>query len=94
MKTGIKFNKHNVVNQATGEKARVFYNLDNHISGRKVVTLYGKTCLEKLSSVIPQVTTNDSEYQTDYVVSDVARIFEGDQLYTAARARAEANRAA
>ena len=51
----IKFNKHNVTNKATGAKARVFYSLDNHISGRKVVTLYGKDCLEKLSNVLPNV---------------------------------------
>ena len=87
----IKFNKHNVTDKATGKKARVFYSLDNRIDGRKVVTLYGKDCLEKVWEVLPEVCTNDSDYQTDYVVSDVARIFEDHPLYAAARARTEAN---
>lgn len=87
----IKFNKHNVTNKATGAKARVSYSLDNRVDGRKVVTLYGKTCLENVARVLPDVCTNDSDYQTDYVSCDIARIFESHPLYAAARARAEAN---
>jgi hypothetical protein len=49
--------------------------------------------LEPLAQVIPNATTNDTEIQTDYIVSDVTRIFEDHPLYAAARARAEAIRA-
>jgi hypothetical protein len=88
----VKFNKHHVTDTATGQKARVYYSLDNHISGRKVVTLYAKTCLERLADVLPSATTNDSDYPTDYVQADIARLFEDHPLYKAARQRAEAIR--
>lgn len=88
----IKFNKHNVRDTETGKSARVFYSLDNHISGRPCVTLYGKDCLEKVAAVLPDVTRNDSDSMSDYIVFDVARLFPEHPLYAAARARAEANR--
>lgn len=84
----VKFNRYHVTDGAT--KVRVHYSLDNHISGRKVVTLYGKDYDDGLRKIIPDASSNDSEYQTDYVVSDVARLFEGHPLYAAARRRAEA----
>lgn len=86
----IKFNKYHVLDTATGKKARIHYSLDNHISGRKVVTLYAKSCLEPLADVLPSATSNDSDYPTDYVQADIARLFEDHPLYAAARARASA----
>lgn len=84
----IKFNRYYVTDGTI--KVRVFYSLDNHVSGRKVVTLYGKNYDDGLRKIIPDASTNDSEYHTDYVASDVARLFEGHPLYTAARQCAEA----
>ena len=81
----IKFNKHNVRNTTTGAKARVHYALDNHISNRPCVALYGKTCLENLTRVFGDTVINNSDYQTDYVESDRIRFFEGDALYVSAR---------
>ena len=84
----IQFNKHFIVDTDTGKKARIRYSLDNRHDGRPVVTLYGKTCLERVSDVLPAETENDSEYMTDYVANDRANLFEGHPLYVAARARA------
>jgi len=42
--------------------------------------------------IIPSACTNDSDYQTDYVMSDTVRLFEDHPLYAAARARAESLR--
>ena len=88
----VKFNKYHVTDGIN--KARVSYHLDNRIDGRKVVTLYAKTCLELLGKIIPDASTNDSDYQTDYVMSDTVRLFEDHPLYAAARARAESLRTA
>ena len=37
----IKFNMHNVTDTETKAKARVYYSLDNHVSRKPCVTLYG-----------------------------------------------------
>lgn len=83
----VKFNRHHVTDGTI--KARCFYSLDNRIDGRKVVTLYGKDYDGALGKIIPDASTNDSDYQTDYVMTDTVRIFEDHPLYAAARKRAE-----
>lgn len=84
----IKFNKHNITNTETKAKARIFYSLDDHISGQPCVTLYGTTCFEKLGPVLgADDVQNNSDTMTDYF--DRARFFEGHPHYAAARAAAE-----
>ncbi len=85
----IKFNKFNVTNGT--DKARVFYSLDNRVDGRRVVTLYAKDYMHALAPIFHSDTENNSDYQTDYVETDMVRIFEDNPLYAAARARAEKN---
>lgn len=90
----VKFNKFAVVDTVSGTKARVFYSLDNRADGRKVVTLYAKDYCRTLGKILQDATENDSEIQSDYIVTDTARIFENHPLYAAARARAESLRKA
>lgn len=85
----IKFNLHNVTDTETKAKARVHYDLDNHISGKPCVTLYGKTCLENLSAIFKEGVENNTDLMTDYFEDDRIRFFEGDKHYNAARATAE-----
>lgn len=82
----IKFNKHNVTNGTS--KARVFYSLDNRADGRKVVTIYGKTCLERLKPIFVE-TENNSDSMTDYIESDCVKIFENNPLYVDLRKKVE-----
>jgi hypothetical protein len=88
----VKFNKHHVA--GNGIKARVHYSLDNRTDGRKVVTLYAKDYDGSLGKIIPDAASNDTELQSDYIVTDTVRLFENHPLYSAARARAEAIQAA
>lgn len=85
----IKFNLHNVTDTETKAKARVIYDLDNHVSGLPCVTLYGKTCLENLSAIFSTGVKNNSDSMTDYFEDDRIRFFEGDEHYAAARETAE-----
>jgi len=80
----IKFNKHFVTNKKTGAKCRVHYSLDNHISGKPCVTLYAKTCLDKLTPVFAD-TENNMDTMADYFESDRVRMFEDHPHYKAAR---------
>ena len=93
----VRFNKHNVVNTETKNKARVFYSLDNRVDGRKCVTLYAKDVLEKLGKVFENTQTkvkNDSDSMTDYFESDKVVLFEDSPFYESARKRAKENEAA
>jgi len=84
----IKFNRHYVTNGAL--KARIWYSLDNHVSGRRVVTLYAKDYERTLGAIIPSGYENDTDYQSDYFDKGRVRLFEDHPLYGVARARAEA----
>ena len=84
----IKFNKHHVTN---GEvKARCFYSLDNRVDGRKCVTIYAKDYDRNLGRVLGEAYVNDTDSASDYFDQGRAVLFEGHELYAAARARAEA----
>ncbi|MCB1723239.1 MAG: hypothetical protein KDJ39_06045 [Gammaproteobacteria bacterium] len=85
----IKFNMHNVTDTETKAKARVYYSLDNHVSRKPCVTLYGKTCLENLSAIFATGVVNNTDITTDYFEDDRITFFEGDEHYAAARAAAE-----
>ena len=90
----IKFNLHNVVNTETGAKARIRYSIDNHVSGKPCVAVYGKDVLEKLFPVFGAEVQNDSDSMTDYFESDRIRFFEDHPLYAAARAAGMKKKAA
>ena len=92
----IKFNKHNVTNTANKAKCRVFYSLDNHVSHKPCVTIYAKSCLDKLSPVLGGVgnVINDSDSRSDYFEDDRVRLFEDHPLYEVARRAVEAMKSA
>jgi hypothetical protein len=81
----IKFNKYNVRNTETGAKARVYYSLDNHVSGKPCVCVRGKDVLEKLIPVFGEGVQNDSDSMTDYSEPDRVRMFEDHPLYVEVR---------
>ena len=85
----IKFNKHNVTDTETKEKARIFYSVDNRVDGRKCVTLYAKDYTRSLGRVLPKDYKNASDSTTDYFESGTVVLFEEHPLYQAARKRAE-----
>lgn len=91
MSSAIKFQRYYVTDGTV--KARVWYSLDNHVSGRKVVTLYAKDYDRKLGVVIPNGYENNTDFQADYFDHGLVRLFEDHPLYPAARARAEQIRA-
>lgn len=86
----IKFNKHNVTNRETKQKARVFYSLDNRTDNRKCVTLYAKDYGSDLGSIISDAYENDTDSMTDYFEKGKVVLFEDHALYNQARQRAEA----
>lgn len=88
----IKFNKHNVTNTETGDKARVSYSLDNRIDGRKCVTIYARDYNRILGKIIPDGYVNDSDMMTDYFDKGRVNLFEDHPLYADARALAESIR--
>lgn len=73
------FKKHFIQNPETKKKCRVHYSLDNRGDGRKCVTIYAKTCLDEMSGIIS--FENHSDPQSDYIVGDIAVIFEGESGY-------------
>jgi hypothetical protein len=85
----IKFNIYNVSNGTA--KASVFYSLDNRVDGRKCVTIYAKDYGRELGKIFANDYENRTDTQTDYFDKGNVTLFEGHELYAAARARAEAN---
>lgn len=91
----IKFNKHNVTETETKAKARVWYSLDNRVDGRACVTIYHKDYSDALYDVMGgEGYVNDTDSMTDYFEKGRVTLFADHPLYTAARKRAEANKAA
>ena len=85
----IKFNKHNVVNTETKNKVRVRYDLDNHVSGKPVVTIRTKSILDSLRAVFAEGVQNDTDSMVDYYEKDKVNLFEDHPLYQQARKVAE-----
>lgn len=83
----IKFNKFHVTNGTT--KARVRYDLDNRIDGRKCVTLRAKDYSGNLARVLADAYVNHTDSLTDYFETGKAVLFESHPLYAVARARVE-----
>ncbi len=86
----IKFNKYNVTNTETKDKARVHYSLDNRADERKCVTIYHKDYTNNLVKVFGDKVIDNSDSMTDYFEKGRVVLFEDDALYGAARARATA----
>lgn len=85
----IKFLKHSVKNTETGDKCRVYYNLDNHISCKLCVWICAKDVLEKLKPIFGSEVINDTDSMTDYFESDRVILFEDHPLYKTARQHVE-----
>jgi hypothetical protein len=85
----IKFMKHYVTDGKT--KARVWYSLDNRRDGRRCVSLYAKDYEDGrfLGQILPDQYVNNTDFHTDYFEKGRAVLFEGHDLYPAARQRAE-----
>ena len=88
--TQIKFNKFNVTNTETKEKARIHYSLDNRIDGRKCVTMYAKDYSSTLGKIFASEYKNESDSMTDYFETGKVVLFEGHALYAEARKTAAA----
>lgn len=83
----LEFKKHFVRNTDTNKKCRVSYHKGAiFINGelKECVSLYAKSCLDSMQDVI--IHSNDSEYNSDYVVEDIARIFPNHPQYKEALA--------
>lgn len=83
----IKFNDYNITNTANGDKVKVHYSLDNHISNRPCVSISAKGYDGDLSMFA--LVENNSDPMTDYFEKDRVRLFEDDAHYMAARKAAE-----
>lgn len=84
----VKFNQYHVVDTKTKVKARISYSLDNHVSGKPVVTLHAKDYSDNLGQIFNEEYENDTDSQTDYFDEGRVRLFENHPLYSAARAAA------
>lgn len=86
----IKFNKYNVTNTETKEKARVHYSIGNRTDGRTCVTIYEKSYGNQLHKVFKGAAEvqNDSDMMTDYFENSRVVLFENHPLYEAARKQA------
>ena len=85
----IRFNKYNVTNTETGEKARVYYAI-NDWDGPDVVTVYDKDYGRALGRVFrdyPEMYVNETDSMTDYFEKGLVRIRKGSPLFAAAAAR-------
>lgn len=87
----VKFLQHKVTDGTN--TARVWYSLNNHVSGRNVVTIYAKDYARDLGKIeaLSGAYKNDTDYGTDYFDKGLVRLFEDHPLYAAAKARAELN---
>lgn len=85
----IKFNKYNVVNTETKEKARVHYSHGVLVDGRECVTLYHKDYSNALKKVFAGYGEykNDTDTITDYFEKGRVRIFTDNPLYKSALER-------
>ncbi len=89
--TPIRFMKHYVTNGVA--KARVSYAaFAMNSTGAKCVTLYAKQFRDEdaLVAIFAGAVEDNTDIQTDYFEKARVRVLEGDPLYTAALARAEA----
>ena len=91
----IKFNKHNVRNTETGDKARCHYDFRvQRADGREVVVILAKDYGNQLGKVFADVDVrNETDMQTDYFEKDRVYLFADHPLFAAAKQRAEANAA-
>lgn len=91
--SAVKFQKFYVATADNKIKVKVWYSLDNRCDGRKCVTVYASEYGHDLAKVLPNNYKNETDIQTDYFDKGKSVIFEGDENYAAARARAEQNEA-
>lgn len=91
----MKFRKYYVSNGLSRHnliKARVSYNLDNRIDGRKCVTLYAKDYGHTLGYLFQDDYKNDTDIQSDYCDKGRVTLFEDHPLYMEARTFVESLR--
>lgn len=85
----VRFMKHYVINES-GNKCRVHYSVDNHISMKPCVTVYAKGYLDDLFAVFSDGVQNGTDTSSDHFEKDRIRFFEDSPFYSAARDRATA----
>jgi len=84
----IKFRRYFVTDGAV--KARVWYSIDNHVSGEPCVTIYAKDYTGELGKLFQgPAYQNDTDLMTDYFDKGRVRFFPGDEWYSTARIVAE-----
>lgn len=79
----MRFGKHFVAKN--GIKARVSYNLDNRVDGRKCVTIYAKDYDRSLGRIFQELYKNDTDTQSDYFDKGRVTLFEDHPMYKAVR---------
>ena len=91
----MKFKKYYISNGQTKHnevKARVSYNLDNRIDGRKCVTIYAKDYGHTLGYLFQDDYKNDTDMQSDYFDKGRVTLFEDHPHYREARQAVESYR--
>ncbi len=79
----VRLMKHFCQNEATGAKARCWYNRANLIKIGDAVTVYAKSYREDLAAVFG-TAENDSDMMTDYFEKDRVRILPNNPLFARA----------
>jgi hypothetical protein len=77
----IKFNRHNVVDTATGIKCRVSYNLHISNDGAKYVIVKTKDYNRPFQKIFPNDYINNGDMREDYHEYSRIKIFETDARY-------------
>lgn len=75
----IKFNLYNV--KGYGKTVKVYYSINNHISGRNCVTVRTKSIIDSLFPIFGELVKNESDSREDYFEKDRVVIFEGERYY-------------
>lgn len=86
----MKFRKYFIANNDI--KARVSYNLDCRIDGKKCVTIYAKDYTRTLGKLFSEYK-NETDSMTDYFDMGNVTLFEDHPLYQVARQAVESYRA-
>lgn len=74
---------YNGIKVNSGPLIKCHYSIDNHITNQRCVTIFAKEYDQQLPKELNP--KNDSDYMTDYVVKDVARVFPNSPYFHDAR---------
>lgn len=88
-KMTIKFNKHNIVDNKSGLKVRVFYSLNCDKDGNPLISISQKDCDRNLLKIFSNAK-NNSDGREDYFENSHLKIYPGDEYYNDAYIQAKA----